>query len=53
MNKIDMNKVHYDWVMDMVKRIEVILNSPHYTDKDKLTAISWFVKQANKVEREE
>lgn len=53
MTNLDMNKVHYEWLLDMIKRIELILSSSHYTDKEKLTAITWFVKQANKVERED
>lgn len=53
MTNLDMNKIHYDWLIDIVKRIEMILNSNSYTDAEKLIAISWFIKQAGKVEREE
>ena len=51
--QLDMFKVHYDWLLDIVRRIEIILNANSYTDAEKLIAIEWFIKQAGKVERED
>lgn len=53
MTSLDMLKVHYEWVIDIIRRVEIILDSNDYTDGEKLIAISWFIKQAGKVEREE
>lgn len=53
MTSLDMLKVHYDWMLDIIRRIEMILNSKDYTDEEKITAITWFIKQAGKVERED
>lgn len=51
--QLDMFKVHYEWLLDIVKRIELITNSKEYTDEEKIIAITWFIKQAGKVERED
>jgi hypothetical protein len=51
--QLDMFKVHYEWLLDIVRRIEIILSAETYTDAEKLIAIEWFIKQAGKVERED
>ena len=48
---LDQYKIQYEWLIDIVKRIEIIIKSDHYTDQEKLVAIEWFIKQAGKVER--
>lgn len=53
MTSLDMLKVHYEWVIDIVRRVQMIIDSKEYTDEEKLIAITWFIKQAGKVEREE
>lgn len=54
MNDVDMNKVHLDWCIDMLKRIMEVLNDKNMTIvDDKLDAIRWYTKQGLKVEREE
>jgi hypothetical protein len=53
MTNLDMNKVHYEWLIDIVRRIELVLKSKEYTDEEKIIAITWFIKQAGKVERED
>ena len=53
MTSLDMLKVHYDWMLDIIRRIELILVSKEYTDEEKIIAITWFIKQAGKVERED
>jgi hypothetical protein len=53
MTNLDMNKVHYEWLIDIVRRIELVLKSKEYTDEEKIIAINWFIKQAGKVERED
>ena len=53
MTDLDMNKVHYEWLLDIVRRIEIILAADTYTPEEKIIAITWFIKQAGKVEREE
>jgi hypothetical protein len=50
---INITKVQLNWCLDILERIRVILKSKDWTDEDKLVAISWLVKQALKVEREE
>ncbi len=48
-------KVHYEWLLDIVKRIEetVLLNPDRMNTNEKLDAVLYLVKQAKKVEREE
>lgn len=53
MTNLDMNKVHYEWLIDIVRRIDMVLSSDSYTPEEKLIAITWFIKQAGKVERED
>lgn len=53
MTSLDMLRVHYEWVIDIIRRIEIILNDNSYSDEEKLIAITWFIKQAGKVERED
>ena len=50
---INITKVQLNWCLDILERIRVILKSKDWTDEDKLVAISWLIKQAQKVEREE
>lgn len=52
MSNIDLNKVHLDWCVDILKRIQQVIDAPD-TEQNKLVAITWLVKQALKVEREE
>lgn len=51
--EIDLKQAEINWLADILKRISMIIESPHYTDEEKLTAIAWFTKQGLKIEREE
>ena len=53
MTSLDMLQIQYTWIVDIVRRIELVLQSDTYSDKEKLVAIQWFIKQAGKVERED
>jgi hypothetical protein len=53
MSDFDMYKVHYEWLVDIIKRIDIILTADTYSPEEKIIAIKWFVKQAGKVERED
>jgi hypothetical protein len=48
-------KVHYEWLLDIVKRIEetVLMNPDRMNTHEKLDAVLYLVKQAKKVERED
>lgn len=47
-----LDSVHLAWCMDMLKRIKEVVESKEDTDT-KMQQISWLVKQALKVERED
>ena len=53
MKDINLDKVHLDWCMDIIKRIKDIVDNPNCNDQDKLEQIKWLSKQALKVERED
>jgi len=48
-------KVQYDWLLDIIKRIEetVLMNPDRMNSHEKLDSILYLVKQGKKVEREE
>ena len=48
-------KVHYDWLLDIVKRMEetMLMNPDRMNTNEKLDAIMYLIKQAKKVERED
>lgn len=45
-------RVQYNWVVDIVKRMEVVVASDG-TDEEKLQQISYLIKQALKAEKPE
>ena len=45
--KLDMNKVKYDWCYDILNRINEVINSSS-SQEDKLHAIAWLTKQGLK-----
>ena len=45
--KLDMNKVKYDWCYDVLIKINEVIQSNN-SDQDKLHAIAWFTKQGLK-----
>ena len=51
--ELDVKQIEINWLIDNLERIELVLKSNYYTDKDKLIAISWLVKQAFKTNRED
>lgn len=51
--ELDLKQAEINWLADILKRITMILESSDYSDEEKFIAISWFVKQGLKIEREE
>lgn len=49
----DIMKVHLDWCMDILRRINQTAQDPHTPIENKLHTITWLSKQGLKVEREE
>lgn len=49
MTTVDLNKVHLDWCMNLLKKMKDVLDSDASTE-DKFQALSWYVKQGLKVE---
>jgi hypothetical protein len=47
---VDLNRVDLDWCMTILKKMKDVLESPNYTQEEKLHALNWYVKQALKVE---
>ena len=45
-------KVHHDWCVDLLKRMREVLQSDSDAE-EKLQSVSYLVKQALKVERED
>lgn len=52
MSDVNLDKVQLTWSLDILKRIDIVIKSSN-NDSDKLEAITWLVKQALKIEREE
>jgi hypothetical protein len=53
MADINLTQVQLNWALDILQRIKNILESPGWTDEQKLVSITWLTKQALKIEREE
>lgn len=53
MKDIDMNKVHLNWCVDLLRRIADTIDDKKLSTESKLQAIRWYAKQGLKVEREE
>jgi hypothetical protein len=51
--ELDIKQVEINWLTDILKRINMVLEASYYTDEEKLIAIAWFAKQGLKVERED
>jgi len=51
--ELDLKQTEINWLTDILKRINMVLESSYYTDAEKLIAITWFAKQGLKVERED
>ena len=52
-SELDIKQAEINWLTDILKRISMVLESSHYTETEKLIAITWFTKQGLKVERED
>jgi len=46
------DKLNVIWMRDILFRMKLVVDSINYTDKEKLEAISWLIKQAGKIEKE-
>ncbi len=46
-------KVHHDWMLDIIKRMQATINTKDLDDHQKLAVLEYWIKQALKVERED
>lgn len=53
MEEVNLTQAHLNWCIDIIKRIQTIVDSKYTTDSDKIASITWLVKQGLKVEQEE
>jgi len=53
MTEINLIKVELNWCMDILKRVQTVLDNKDSTSEEKIQAVKWLVKQALKVERED
>lgn len=53
MPDINLDKVHLDWCMDILRRMQSTLQDRSTPDPEKLQIMEWLVKQALKSERED
>ena len=51
-NNLDLNLVQLNWSLDILKRINEIVESNQLAE-EKIKSIKWLTKQALKIEREE
>ena len=51
-NKNELIKVQYNWAQDILSRINLVIKSKNYTDKEKIIAVEWLTKQALKTDKE-
>lgn len=45
MNQIDITSIQMNWLIDILARIDQVINSSSYSPDQKLEAIKWLVKQ--------
>lgn len=50
---INIDRVHLEWCIDILKRMQKVLEDTTSSEADKIRAARWLVKQALKVERED
>jgi hypothetical protein len=53
MSELNLTQVQLDWCLDILKRIQEVLDDPNTDEIVMLNQIRWLTKQALKVEREE
>lgn len=53
MDKPDLTQIQLTWCLDILTRIKKLLESPGWTDEQKLVSVEWLVKQALKGQTEE
>jgi len=44
---------NYNWCIDIMKRVDMILKTEYYTPQEKVDGITWLIKQGLKAEAEE
>jgi len=44
---------NYNWCIDIMKRVDMILKAEYYTPQEKIDGITWLIKQGLKAESEE
>jgi len=45
MDNIDITAIQLNWLVDILARIDQVINSSSYSSDQKLEAIKWLVKQ--------
>ena len=53
MTEINLATVDLTWCIDIIKRIQAVLDTTDTTDDEKIQILKWLVKQGLKVERED
>ena len=51
MSNLDLNQLEIQWMCDILYRMQVVINSPSYSENEKIEAIRWLIKQALKVDK--
>ena len=44
---------NYNWCIDIMKRVDMVLKAEYYTTEEKIDGITWLIKQGLKAESEE
>lgn len=44
---------NYNWCIDIMKRVDMILKTEYYTPQEKVDGITWLIKQGLKAESQE
>ena len=52
MSNLDLNQLEIQWMCDIFYRMQVVINSPSYSENEKIEAIRWLIKQGLKVNKE-
>jgi hypothetical protein len=52
MANLDLNELEIVWMTDILRRMQIVIGSPSYSEAEKIDAVRWLIKQALKVDKE-
>ena len=52
MSNLDLKQLEILWMSDILYRMQAVINSPNYSENEKIEAIRWLIKQGLKVDKE-